>query len=196
LTVLGCSLRSAFVLLSVGVLALTGSAALAKAKPISTDQTAVLAIVENIYNDYNKPNTDETETESDSTTNSAEAEIQREKLLYSKSLRALLDRWNPIAHGDELYTMNSFDWYCQCQDFDPKTAKLINKSALNRGKDSIDVKTRFSAGWGDKKGSPMLIKFRREDGVWKIDELIMEDNMSLRAGLRDDIKEAAKAAKP
>jgi Protein of unknown function (DUF3828) len=173
-----------------------GASVLAKPKPVSADQAAVAAIVEQIYADYSKPMQGATDDISQEPADSLESELQKEKLLYTLSLRSLLDRWNPIAHGDELYAMNSFDWYCQCQDFDPKTAKLISQKTTIRGKDAIDVKTRFSRGWGDNKGVPMVIKFKREGAAWKIDELIMDKNMSLRAGLLDDIKEAAKAATP
>jgi hypothetical protein len=188
-------LRGSLGIALITSLTLTGSAGLAKAKPVSADQVAVAAIVEAIYKDYSKPIPDATDETAQESADRLDADLLKEKTLYTLSLRAILDRWNRIAHGDEIYGMNDFDWYCQCQDFDPKTAKLVSQKSTIRGKDAIDVVTRFSAGWGDKKGSRMLFKFKREGSAWKIDELIMEDNLSLRAGLLGDIKEAAKAVK-
>jgi hypothetical protein len=95
---------------------------------------------------------------------------------------------------DELYNMNSFDWYCQCQDFDNKTAKIVKQSYRSTGKDRLDATILFSPGWVEmgEAGAPLLFRFKREGGKWKLDDLRFDGGGTLRKDLDSDIKDATR----
>ena len=116
--------------------------------------------------------------------------VSEYELPYTASLGTLINRWKPIASDDEVYELNDFDWYCQCQDFDTKTAKLTSQKYNAVSADKIVVTTRFSAGWGSKP-SPLIFMFKREGGKWLLDDLRFESGRTLRQGLLGDVKDAA-----
>ena len=118
------------------------------------------------------------------------SDISEYELPYTASLGTLINRWKPIASGDEVYELNDFDWYCQCQDFDTKTATLKSQKYMAASADKIVATTRFSAGWGSKP-SPLIFMFKREGGKWLLDDLRFESGRTLRQGLLGDIKDAA-----
>jgi hypothetical protein len=164
-------------------------------KPVAADEAAVRNIVTTLYAGYKKPFPDA----------SADVEVEEAparrmgtneegyEMPYSVSLDALINRWLPYGSGDELITMNSFDWWCQCQDYDPKNAKLTSQKYVARGVNRIDVATRFSS--TGEKGSPLTFHFLRENGNWVLDDATLEGELKLRKALLDDIKDAAKVAK-
>lgn len=164
--------------------------------PKAADEAAVRNIVKLIYADYSRP-MDELfpeipEGEDPPADNPPGSNVGGYETPYSKSLDALIDRWVPVGQGDELRTMNSFDWYCQCQDFDPPSAKMTSEKYELRGKDKIDAKLKY-APWGGE-GEKMTIRFIREDGAWVVDDLVMSGGLTLRKGLLSDINDAAKEA--
>jgi hypothetical protein len=150
--------------------------------PASSDEQAVRAIITKVYEGYSRLETDDqTETEVAS----------RYEPPYSATLSLLVARWsNLMEANDELYNLNSFDWYCQCQDFDNTKAKIVKQTYAAVGKDRIDANIRFSAGWNTTQ--PLLFRFRREGGAWKLDDLKFAAGGTLRRDLASDIKDATR----
>jgi hypothetical protein len=91
--------------------------------------------------------------------------------------------------------LNGFDWYCQCQDNDNATAKLLSQRYKLRSKGQIEATIVFSPGRGPEgdQGAPLRLRFRNEGGAWKIDDLTFEDGSTLRKSLLNDIADASKA---
>lgn len=182
--------------LTVALIAGTALASTAMAKkPAAADEAAVRNIVKLIYADYLKPQVEAPEIVDDEeppADNAPGSAIGGYEPPYSKSLEALIDRWTPIAQGDEVVPMGGFDWYCQCQDWAAELAKMNSEKYELRSKDQIDAKVRFAPVGGE--GEKLTIRFIRENGEWVIDDLLMSGGTRLRKGLQSDIADAAKAA--
>jgi Protein of unknown function (DUF3828) len=180
-------LNAATLFMSVAAL----SPALAKS-PAASDEAAVRAIIAQTYAGYSKPFEQifpERPDGSSAPDNAADSAIDGYQPPYSASLDALIQRWMPIGSGEELVTMNSFDWYCQCQDYDPKSARVTAQKYSAKGKDKIIADVRFAPAGG--KGQPITFYFIRENGAWVMDDLKLQDGSTLRGGLNDDITGAA-----
>ena len=113
-------------------------------KPFAADQAAVRQIIAYVYKGYSRPI-------EDMAAEGAEAADDRPDAYqppYTETLGAQVARWSSLMKAtDELYNLNSFDWYCQCQDFDSNTARVIKQSYQSAGKDRIDANILFpSAG--------------------------------------------------
>jgi Protein of unknown function (DUF3828) len=178
--------------LSVGLLPFHGAAAKA---PEPTDEAAVREIVAKIYAPYSQPIPEAPEDGGYAPDNAAGASADGYEPPYTQSLGALIGRWDRLMQeSEELYGLNGFDWYCQCQDNDPATSRLVRQSYTAKGKDAIEAKVLFSPGRyeGKDMGAPLLFRFKREGGQWKIDDLRFQDSDTLRKGLADDIKVASK----
>ena len=167
-------------------------------KPVAADEAAAREIVAKVYEGYSSP-TDDMATEG---VEAVEGGPDTYEPPYTATLGAQVSRWSKLMMAtDELYGLNSFDWYCQCQDFDSKTAKIVKQSYKAAGKDRIDGNILFSPGWVEKghAGAPLLFRFKREGGVWKLDDLRFDGGGTLRKDLASDIKDAtrdqAKAAR-
>jgi hypothetical protein len=163
-------------------------------KPAAEDEAAIRAMIEQVYAVYYRAAPGEQETEEYTPVNEYE-------LPYSAALGPLIARWEDAVTGEELYSYNSFDWYCQCQDYDEKSARMISQTYALKGKDRIEANILFSPMRTDKGdvGEPLIFKFRREGGAWKLDDLKFSDGSTLRKGLPQDIKDATawlKDAKP
>jgi hypothetical protein len=111
----------------------------------------------------------------------------------------LVDKWAALMQAtDELYGLNSFDWYCQCQDNDNATSKLVRQKYTLAGKDRITANILFSPGQfeGKHTGAPLIFYFKREAGEWKLDDMKFNDFTKLRKGLAEDIKDASVPTQP
>jgi hypothetical protein len=154
-------------------------------KPVAADEAAVRDIIAYVYEGYSLSNEDGAEP----VDNGPDAYQPP----YTTTLGAQVARWSGLMKStDELYNLNSFDWYCQCQDFDSKTAKIVKQSYKAAGKDRIDANVLFSTGWVEKghTGEPLLFRFKREGSKWKLDDLKFESGDTLRKALASDIKDA------
>ena len=156
-------------------------------KPVAADEAAVREIVAYVYEGYS--------LSSEDTAEPVENGPDAYQPPYTDSLGAQIARWSGLMMAtDELYNLNSFDWYCQCQDFDSKTAKITKQSYKSAGKDRIDATIMFSTGWVEKghAGAPLLFRFKREGGKWKLDDLKFDSGGTLRKDLDSDIKDATR----
>jgi hypothetical protein len=160
-------------------------------KPVAADEVAVRDIIAKVYEGYSI-STEDTAPEG---TEAVEGGPDTYQPPYTDTLGTQVARWSNLMKAtDELYNMNSFDWYCQCQDFDNKTAKIVKQSYKSTGKDRIDGNILFSPGWVEKgqAGAPLLFRFKREGGAWKLDDLRFDGGGTLRRDLDSDIKDATR----
>ena len=178
---------------AIGVV-LTGAALVAPVqakKPVAADETVVREIVAYVYEGYSLSSED-TQSDGEEAVDGGPDAYQPP---YTATLGAQIARWSSLMKAtDELYGLNSFDWYCQCQDFDSKTARITKQSYKSAGKDRIDANILFSTGWVESgyAGAPLLFRFKREGGKWKLDDLKFDGGGTLRKDLASDIKDATR----
>lgn len=168
-------------------------------KPAAADEVAVRSMIERIYAPYSQPIPDAPEDGSAVPENAPGSAMDGFELPYTASLRALVDKWSALMQtADELYNLNGFDWYCQCQDNDNATAKLIRQKYTQTAKDRITANILFSPGQyeGKHTGAPLIFYFKREAGAWKLDDMKFSDFTTLRKGLAEDIKDASVPTPP
>lgn len=162
-------------------------------KPAAADEAAIRAMIERLYKSYTTPIPEAPEDGSYAPDNPLGSAMDGYELPYSKALDAQVDIWAKlIRDSDELYILNSFDWYCQCQDNDNNSAKLVSQKFAVRGKAAIDVSVIFSPGeWeGEDHGRPLIFRFKREGGEWRLDDLKWSAGGNLRRDLANDIRDA------
>ncbi len=184
--------RTLAILISIGPLPLNVAAARA---PAPQDEAVVRDIVAKIYAPYSQPIAEAPEDGSYAPENAAGAAASGYEPPYTQSLAALIARWDRLMQeSEELYGLNGFDWYCQCQDNDPSTSRVVRQNYAAKGKDAIEAKILFSPGRyeGKDMGAPLVFRFKREGGQWRIDDLRFQDSDTLRKGLAEDIKAASK----
>jgi Protein of unknown function (DUF3828) len=158
--------------------------------PVAADEQLVREIIGKVYEGYSR-STPDTPTAEEAAATEA---VSRYEPPYSATLTPLIKRWTKLMEAnDELYNLNSFDWYCQCQDYDNSKAKIVRQTYKAAGKDRIDANVIFSAGWNAKQ--PLLFRFKREGGAWKLDDLKFHSSGTLRGDLASDIKDAEKDLK-
>jgi hypothetical protein len=111
--------------------------------------------------------------------------------VYAQATKALIARWQKAtANPDEVTSLSDFDWLCQCQDYDAKTARIISVTTQATA-GGAEVKAVFSPGW--KQKSPLRLMMVKEKGRWMIADLVFEgDGPPLTTQLREEIAEAAK----
>mgnify|MGYP001365126148 FL=1 len=163
--------------------------------PAPKDEAVVREIVAKIYEPYSQPLPEAPEDGSYARDNAAGSAASGYEPPYTQSLAAQIARWDSLMQeSEELYGLNGFDWYCQCQDNDNATAKLLSQHYKLRSKGGIEATIVFSPGRGPEgdQGAPLRFRFRNEDGAWKIDDLIFEDGSTLRKSLLTDIADASK----
>jgi hypothetical protein len=163
-------------------------------KPAAAEEAAIRAMIERVYAPYSQPIPEAPEDGSAVPDNDPGAAMDGYKLPYTNSLGELIDKWSVLMQSaDEIYNLNGFDWYCQCQDNDNATSKLIRQKYSQTGKDRIKADILFSPGQyeGKHTGAPLIFYFRRESGEWKLDDMKFNDFTTLRKGLVEDIKDAS-----
>jgi hypothetical protein len=180
---------------AAAVLALSTTVPLAAKSPSAEDQKVVSELVARIYTPYTKALPDAPADGSYAPENAAGAAMDGYEPPLTASLRTQLDRWSALmGQAEEVYILNDFDWYCQCQDNDPATARIVSQNYQQVAKDRIEAKVLFSPGSyeGRDSGAPLIFRFRREAGVWKLDDLKFSDFTTLRKGLAADIRDASR----
>lgn len=171
------TLRSGRIVLAAFAVLLVAFPALAK-KPAAADEAAVREIIKLTYAGYSRVEPD-----------SPEIATEGYEPPYSVALDSLKQKWMPVGSGDELVMMNAFDWYCQCQDYDAKVAKITAQKYAAKSKNKIEAKIDFAPVGG--KGKPLIFMFIRENGGWVMDDLRFDNGSTLRRGLQQDIDGAA-----
>ena len=117
-----------------------------------------------------------------------------EQPIYSAEITALIADWRAVAPQDEPDALSDGDWLCQCQDWNEEaftaTITSIDATSANLAEVEVDVDLGFPAADASLRRERLVLK--REDGVWKVDDLVAE---SLPAGLKQALRETIAADK-
>jgi len=112
--------------------------------------------------------------------------ISWERPIYTKEVAALISRWETVMPEDEVDDLNDGDWLCLCQDWDSRAFKTTIVSSEMKGADAAHVMVDVAVFGTEARRA--AFDFKREDGVWKIDELTAEGmEKGLKQALRDTI---------
>jgi Protein of unknown function (DUF3828) len=154
------------------------AAAPAPVKLSPADDAAVRAAVRAIYRPY-------------ATKDAATTPAAWDYPIYAQATNALIASWKKAtANPDEVTAMSDFDWLCQCQDYDYKTAKItgITTRSIRGG---AEANVLFTPGWKEK--SQLRLMMVKEKGRWMISDMVFEnDRTPLTSLLRQAIAEAKK----
>jgi Protein of unknown function (DUF3828) len=139
------------------------------------DDAALRAAIRGIYAPYTLPS---------ATT------VSMERRVFSARTQLLINRWrNRRNSSDEVTPLGEGDWFCQCQDWEPKAVKVntIQLVPLAKGKVRADVRYAISR----QELRHLRFVMVREGGTWKVDDLLYDDQYgSLVTALRKEIAEA------
>ena len=114
--------------------------------------------------------------------------------IYTAEVAGLIADWRAVAPQDEPDALSDGDWLCQCQDWNEEefTATITSIDATGSGvaEVEIDVDLGFAEPADSVRRERLVLK--REDGVWKVDDLVAE---SIPAGLKQALRETIAADK-
>lgn len=155
---------------------------LASAPLASADRAALDAAAAAIYAPYRHDTAHEAAWERD---------------IWSREIRQLVARWQMSVPEDEPDALNGGDWLCQCQDWDSQGFRVDITDRSASGPDSAELSVAVQLGHGEARNA--ILRFRREDGRWLLDDMISGDFPdSLKVAIRQTIaeNEASKEATP
>lgn len=107
--------------------------------------------------------------------------------IYSAEITALIAQWRAVAPEGEVDALNDGDWLCQCQDWDAEAFTATIGSIDMPGEGLAEVELTVDLGFGGPEAiRPMRLTFKREEGAWKVDEIVAE---SFPNGLKQAMSE-------
>jgi hypothetical protein len=108
---------------------------------------------------------------------------------FSPKLAKLISQWRIAIKGQEMTNMTSYDWFCQCQDYDAKTARLGDVRIFHSiAGGPVSAEVDFHPGW-EAANPPLIIELAKsKSGGWLVNDLIFEGDVRLTTQLKREIK--------
>ena len=124
----------------------------------------------------------------------AEAAPAWKQPIYTAEVAALIAEWRAVAPQDEPDALSDGDWLCQCQDWNEEAFTATITSVDATGPDLAVVEIDVDLGFADSAISLRRerLVLKREDGLWKVDDLVAE---SFASGLKQALRETIAADK-
>lgn len=94
--------------------------------------------------------------------------------IYSAELEAKISRWEAGIPDGELEDLNSFDWLCECQDYDAAKFRAEFYVLPARPGRMAAVDVGLNLGWDDPQLLSSRVVLTRENGRWLISDLFSE----------------------
>lgn len=155
-------------------LAILSPLLLAGAALPAADSAAIEARVEGMFRPYNLPPTPMSSWDYP---------------IFSAETAALIAHWKRVQPKDEPDALNDGDWFCLCQDFDPKSFRATLGAARLVRPGVAEVSVRVYLGFGETRSERLVLK--KEAGGWRLDDLFAAPDFprGLKAKLRQTIAE-------
>lgn len=120
-------------------------------------------------------------------TANAPATPEWDRPVFSAATGKLIGQWKESFSEDNVLPLQDFDWFCECQDWDPGTYKFAIEPHGEPTGSRIEVAVSLTT---DKEGARRSrLELVRESGAWKIDDLYSHTfPHGLKAALQDDIR--------
>ena len=112
--------------------------------------------------------------------------------VYSHEMSALVSEWEEGLSDDEPEDLNDFDWFCQCQDFNPEKFRADFGLEHEDGAPTAIVEIRVNIGWDEQSTAQSKLLMKQEGGEWKLDDVASE---SFEGGLKAQLRKAIEAHK-
>jgi len=138
----------------------SGAFAVLASPASASDQDDMLAAAEAIYAPYSDPSFFEG--------------AAWDMPIYSRQLAGLIRDWEEGIPEGELEELNSFDWLCQCQDFDPVKFKARFSPNLVPGRDVGRVDVKLNLGWDTDETQDSTLFMVKEGGNWVVLDILSE----------------------
>lgn len=107
--------------------------------------------------------------------------------IYSVEVTDLIARWRSVTPEGELDGLNDGDWLCQCQEWEPHAFAVTMTSIGMVSDDVAEVELIVDLGFGGPEDTRAeTLTFKREDGIWKLDEMIA---IAFPDGLKQALRE-------
>ncbi len=109
---------------------------------------------------------------------------------FSDGLFRKITAWRAATKGVEITNLSSYDWFCQCQDYDWQTAFLAPLHMERRydDRDKIAVVVEFFPAKGSSNAPLMLLFAKQKSGSWRVDDMIFDRGVRLSTELAREIK--------
>lgn len=106
--------------------------------------------------------------------------------IYSAELSGLIAEWEAGLSTEEVEDLNSFDWLCECQDYDPQNFRAEFESDLDPETQIGIVIVTYDLGFGGGETKTSALLFSQEDGRWVIDDIYSDSAFpsTLQSALR------------
>lgn len=112
-----------------------------------------------------------------------------ERDIWSREVRKLITKWQAVIPEDEPDALNDGDWLCQCQDWDANAFRMTITKRKKVSKDQAELAVDIVL-FKDADPRDAFLTFRREQGIWKLDEMYTEEySDGIKAALRQTIAE-------
>jgi hypothetical protein len=106
--------------------------------------------------------------------------------LFTLPVRRLIARWKQVMSEDEIDDLNGGDWFCLCQDWDPKAFRALPRGHRQLPGGVLEVTMAIDLGYGQSREA--RFRFKREGPDWRIDNLFARDfPRGLQQALRETI---------
>lgn len=111
--------------------------------------------------------------------------------IYSAEVTALIAQWREVAPQGEVDALSDGDWLCQCQDWNPEafTATIGSIGVPAESLAEVDLTVDLGLD-GPTATRSARLTFKREDGAWKVDDIVAE---SFPHGLKHALRETIAA---
>ncbi len=109
---------------------------------------------------------------------------------FSDRLLRKITAWRAATKGVEITNLSSYDWFCQCQDYDWQTAFLAPLHMERRydDRDKMAVVVEFFPAKGSTNAPLMLLFAKQKSGRWRVDDMVFDGNVRLTTELAREIK--------
>lgn len=94
--------------------------------------------------------------------------------VYSAELEAKITRWEAGIPDGELENLNSFDWLCECQDYDAAKFRAEFFVLPARPGRMAGVDVGLNLGWDDPELQSSRLVLIRENGRWLVSDLFSD----------------------
>jgi hypothetical protein len=113
--------------------------------------------------------------------NSENDGVSWQRPVFTKRFTAIIRKWEAKHTNDEVPPYGDGDWFCNCQDYDVKKAKLSEVTVIKTGPGRYTASSFLYIGWDYSRRIDLRIAY--ENGQFLIDDIYEEDENAMLSTL-------------